>query len=98
MFEKRGTELIVGTSKRVGEGLTLEEIVQAFVELTLCPDQPSEDDFVKILILHAFKLADEDGRNGLTAPEVVEMLIGRELTEEEEDYVILHTEAPAGHA
>jgi hypothetical protein len=71
MFDKRGTEIIVGTSEPAGEGFTIEEIVRAFVELTTSPDKPPEDDFVKILILHAFALADEEGRNGLTAHEVV---------------------------
>ena len=64
------------------------------MELTTNPDKPADDDFAKILILDAFEFAKEKWRTGLTAPVVVEMLIGRKLTEEEEDYVFLHTEPP----
>ncbi len=94
MFEKRATKIVIDTSESAGGGFTVEEVVQAFVELTTNPDKPADDDFAKILILDAFEFAKEKWRTGLTAPVVVEMLIGRKLTEEEEDYVFLHTEPP----
>jgi hypothetical protein len=97
MLEKHGTELIVGCGP-VSEGFTVEEIVRAFMELVGSPEEPAEDELVKNLILRAFAVAKEEGRKGLTVPEVVKTLIGRELSEEEHDYIFLHTEAPAGHA
>ena len=98
MFDKSGSENVVEKRDRLSEGFTVEEIVRAFMELVRSPEEPAEDELVKILILRAFAVAKKEGRNGLTVPEVVETLIGRELTEEEGDYIFLHTEAPAGHA
>ena len=41
---------------------------------------------------------DEAGDEGLTVPELVEALLGRELTIEEENLVLLRTESAEGHA
>jgi hypothetical protein len=52
------------------------DIVQSFLELRT-DDQPPADDPLKTVILAAFHVAGEDG---LTAPELAELLLGRELT------------------
>ncbi len=74
------------------------KIVQAFLELTTSTGTLPAEDPLKMEIMRAFSVADKCGKVGLTVPELVELLICRELTPDEEDFIILHTEPPQGHA
>jgi hypothetical protein len=72
--------------------MTIEMILHAFEALKDGKGNP--DDPLQIRLMRAFEEAKPEG---LTAPELVEALLGRELTIEEENLVLVRTEPPEGH-
>jgi hypothetical protein len=88
-FDKEGRQIFP-----VDSSPTIEEILRVFQELKTGTGKDPREDPLKMDALCAFRAADE----GLTVPELVEILIQRELTDEEEDFVVLQTEEPEGHA
>jgi hypothetical protein len=72
--------------------MTIEMILLAFEALRDGTDNP--DDPLQECLMQAFEEAEPEG---LTVPELVEALLGRELTIEEENIVLLRTETAEGH-
>jgi hypothetical protein len=70
---------------------TVEAILHAFEALRGGKGNPDDP-----LQVHIVRLFDEAGAKGLIAPELVEAVLGRELTVEEEELVLLH-EPAEGH-
>ena len=73
--------------------MPIEMILLAFEALRDGTDNP--DDPLQVSINQLF---DEAGDEGLTVPGLVSALLGRELTIEEENLVLLRTEPAEGHA
>jgi len=67
-------------------------ILLAFEALRDGTDNP--DDALQECLMQAFE---EAGNTGLTVPELVEAFLGRELTIEGENIVLLRTEDAGGH-
>jgi hypothetical protein len=81
-----------------GEMLLLTTLTKAFTELRTGTGKPAKEDPLKVLILCALRSAHEEGHYGLNSLELMELFLGRELTEEEEEYLVLETDTPIGHA
>ena len=77
------------------EPFKLDEVVQGFLELM---KRTKQVDVIKYLIIEVLRNADELGLAPLTAPEIMAVLLERELTDEEINYVSSYTELPAGNA
>jgi hypothetical protein len=73
--------------------MTIEMILRAFEALR--DEKGTPDDPIQARLMRVF---DEAGDEGLTVPELAEALLGRELTIEEENLVLLRTEPAEGHA
>lgn len=71
--------------------MTIEMILRAFEAFKDGKGKP--DDPLQECIMRAFVEAEP---RGLTVPELVEALLGRELTVEEENLVLLQTEPAEG--
>jgi hypothetical protein len=74
---------------------TLDEIVSAFLELAEGTGKDLEEHPIKRQIMQHMQAA---APRGLTAPELIELVLGRKLTREEDDRLILMVEEPAGHS
>jgi hypothetical protein len=70
--------------------MTIEMILRALQALKDGPGNP--DDPLQARVLWLFN----EAADGLTAPELVEAMLGRELTVEEENLVLLQTEPAEG--
>jgi hypothetical protein len=81
----------------LGEILLLNALTKAITELRTGTGKPAKEDPLKVLILCALRSAHQGGHNGLNSLELMELFLGRELTEDEEEYVIV-ADTPAGHA
>ncbi len=73
--------------------MTIEMILLAFEALR--DEKGNPDDPIQARLMQEF---DEAGDEGLSVPELAEALLGRELTIEEENLVLLRTEDAEGHA
>jgi hypothetical protein len=74
---------------------TLDEIVSAFLELTEGTGKDLEEHPIKRQIMQHMQAA---APRGLTAPELIELVLGRQLTREEDLRVFLMVEDAAGHS
>ena len=72
---------------------TIDETLSAFEELTQSGDDPRGNP-IKMQILQVMR----EATNGLIVSEVVEAVLGRELTTSEDDYIFLRIEDSEGQA